>query len=232
MKKFKNGDIVVGTVALAGFLFLTSDKNILFNNSNNSVDNKENVGYIDIVNYKNNYISHISNEFYHEYKKEEEKNRLIALHNERMEQLEIERKKAEEERRRKLEEARKLREKEKQQVVISRGESEKVESDWMTFEASYYTSSCSGCSGFTKTEVDVRNTITHNGYRIIATDPKVIPMWSLVEVVTPHETFKALALDTGGVIKNHKIDVLVSTKKQAYKLGRHDVKLRVIKYGK
>lgn len=68
--------------------------------------------------------------------------------------------------------------------------------------------------------------------RVVATDPSVIPMYSIVEVSTPHETFKAVALDTGGKIKGHKIDILVADKKTAYDLGRHTVYVKVLRSGK
>ena len=106
------------------------------------------------------------------------------------------------------------------------------ESNWMTFEASYYVSSCKGCSGVSASGVNVKNTTTYQGYRIIASDNNIIPMWSIVEIQTPHETFKGIILDRGGAIKGRKLDVLVGTTKEALSLGRHDVKLRVIRYGK
>lgn len=229
MKKFRS-DIVVGSLLTVGFMWFGASEILNKNISEKPIDENEKMEYISIKEVRENYIKLTNNDFYHEFKKEEEKQRLIALHNERLKQLEIERK-AEEERKRKLEEARKLREKEKREVVISRGESLQPESNWMTFNASYYTPYCTGCSAVTATGIDVRNTITYNGYRIIATDPKVIPMWSLVEVVTPHESFKGIAADKGGAIKGMKVDILVKTKKEAYSLGRHNVKVRVIKYG-
>lgn len=228
MKKFK-GDIVVGTVVLAGFMWLCNEANVFDkNNLENTIDETENTEYIDIRSFNKTYINN-SNNFYHDYLKEAENKRLVALHNKRMKQLEIEQqaekerlRKIEEEKQRKITETKKLNEKKKQQELSG------VESNWKTFEATYYTPHCKGCSGVTATSIDVRNTITYNGYRIIATDPKVIPMWSLVEVVTPHETFTAIAGDKGGAIKGSRTDILVSTKKEAYAKGRHDVKIRVV----
>jgi len=106
------------------------------------------------------------------------------------------------------------------------------ESNWMTFNASYYTSSCKGCTGITKSGVNIKNTTTYDGYRIVASDNGVIPLWSIVEIQTPSETFKAIVLDSGGAIKGRKLDVLVSTTKRAIELGRHDVKLRIIRKAK
>ena len=106
------------------------------------------------------------------------------------------------------------------------------ESNWMTFEASYYVSSCSGCSGISASGVNVKNTTTYQGHRIIASDNNVIPMWSIVEIQTPYETFTGIILDRGGAIKGRKLDILVNTSNEAISLGRHNVKLRIIRNGK
>ena len=100
------------------------------------------------------------------------------------------------------------------------------------FNGSYYTPHCSGCSGVTATGINVRNSIYYQGMRIVAVDPRVIPLYSIVQVTTPHESFKAIALDTGGAIKGHKIDILVADKATAYNLGRHTVTVQVLRYGK
>ena len=104
----------------------------------------------------------------------------------------------------------------------------KVEPEFQTFEATAYTSQCDGCIGITKTGVDVRNTIyNEKGQRIIAVDPNVIPLGSLVEVRLENgKTFVAEAADTGGAIKGKRIDILVETKKQAYQFGRQTVEVR------
>ena len=104
----------------------------------------------------------------------------------------------------------------------------KVEPEFQTFEATAYTSRCDGCIGITKTGIDVRNTIyNEKGQRIIAVDPNVIPLGSLVEVRLENgKTFVAEAADTGGAIKGKRIDILVETKKQAYQFGRQTVEVR------
>lgn len=104
----------------------------------------------------------------------------------------------------------------------------KVEPEFQTFEATAYTSRCDGCIGITKTGIDVRNTIyNEKGQRIIAVDPNVIPLGSLVEVRLENgQTFVAEAADTGGAIKGKRIDILVETKKQAYQFGRQPVEVR------
>lgn len=205
----------------------------LNNISENTIDNKNKVTHnttYDIENY-NHGRDILGANAYYEIKKGAEERRLKEI-DEYEKQLTI---KAEQERlkRARQEELEKKRlarqkEKEKQVAVISRGTVQEFDSDWMTFEATNYTPYCTGCSGVTAVGLDVRKSIYYNNYRIIATDPKVIPMWSLVEVVTPYETFKAIAADTGGDIKNHRIDILVATKQEAYELGRFNVQIRII----
>ena len=109
---------------------------------------------------------------------------------------------------------------------------EQQESKGVAFNGSYYTAKCKGCSGITATGVDVRKTIYYNGMRVIAVDPSVIPLYSIVQVTTPHETFKAIALDKGGAIKGHKVDILVADTQNAIKLGRHTVYIKVLRSGK
>lgn len=154
--------------------------------------------------------------------KEEERKRLEELERQRLrlEQIKLAR----------IEEAKRLEEqKKKQQLVVSRGSNSSI-GNWRTFNASYYTAFCSeGCTGVTASGYDVSNTIYYNGLRIIATDPRVIKLGSIVEVKTPYETFKAIALDTGGAIKQFKTDILVSSTQEAYRLGRHNVQIRVLK---
>src|SRR5690606_582994 len=69
--------------------------------------------------------------------------------------------------------------------------------------ATFYTARCEGCTGITKTGVDVRNTIyTPDGYLVIATDPAVIPLGSIVKVTLENgKSFEAKAVDIGGAIK-------------------------------
>lgn len=98
--------------------------------------------------------------------------------------------------------------------------------------ATAYTAYCDGCSGFTKNETDVRNTIYKDGLRVIAVDQKLIPLNSVLFVETKNEKFFAIADDTGGAIKGKKIDVLVPNKNIAKEFGRqHDVKVTVVKEG-
>lgn len=98
------------------------------------------------------------------------------------------------------------------------------------FEATFYTAFCpTGCTGITATGIDVRNTIYHEGKRIIAVDPNVIPLGSTVRVTLENgDSFEAITGDTGGAIKGRRIDVLVSSRDEAYKLGRMTAKVEII----
>src|SRR5690554_4109901 len=98
------------------------------------------------------------------------------------------------------------------------------------FEATFYTAFCpTGCTGITATGIDVRNTIYHEGKRVIAVDPNVIPIGSPVRVTLANgDSFEAVAGDTGGAIKGRRIDVLVATRDEAYRLGRMSAKVEII----
>ena len=77
---------------------------------------------------------------------------------------------------------------------------------------------------------DVSNTIySPEGHRIIAVDPNVIPMNSIVEVTIGGNTFLAKASDTGGAIKGNIIDLLVSSPSETRKLGIKKAHVRIIK---
>src|SRR5690625_4604809 len=112
-------------------------------------------------------------------------------------------------------------------------ETEDMASSAQTFEATYYTARCDGCSGITATGYDVRSSIySPEGYRIIAVDPNVIPLGSVVRVYYGDGTsFDAVASDTGGDIKGRRIDVLVASKEEAYRLGRTNVSVEILAEG-
>ena len=84
-----------------------------------------------------------------------------------------------------------------------------------------YTPNCSGCSGVTATGINVK---ANPNMKLIAVDPSVIPLGSRVWVEGYGE---AIAADTGGAIKGHKIDVLMSSDAAARQWGRKTVKIIV-----
>jgi 3D (Asp-Asp-Asp) domain-containing protein len=106
--------------------------------------------------------------------------------------------------------------------------------DWLTFEATAYIAMCqSGCTGVTATGIDVRQSHTYEGMRIIATDPAVVPLWSIVELrYADGSTERAIAADTGGAIDGNRIDLLVADEATAWTFGRQDVGLKIIEEGR
>ncbi|WP_343287511.1 ubiquitin-like domain-containing protein [Bacillus sp. CGMCC 1.16541] len=91
-----------------------------------------------------------------------------------------------------------------------------------TVNSTAYTAYCNGCSGKTRTGFDLR---ANPNAKVIAVDPNVIPLGSKVYV----EGYGyAVAADTGGAIKGHKIDVFFPDKSKAYRWGRRTVKIKVL----
>lgn len=93
----------------------------------------------------------------------------------------------------------------------------------MVVEATAYTAYCEGCSGITKTGINIRE---NPQLKVIAVDPRVIPLNSKVWVEGYGE---AIAGDIGGAIKGNKIDVFIPNLEQAYQWGRKQVKIKVYK---
>lgn len=105
----------------------------------------------------------------------------------------------------------------------------------LNVEASFYTAFCpTGCIGITATGIDVRNTIyTPEGYRVIAVDPSVIKLGSIVKVtLADGDSFEAKAADTGGDIRGNRIDILVESTDEAFSLGRQSASIEIISEGK
>jgi len=141
---------------------------------------------------------------------------------------------AEEERKRKAEEAaeaearRKAEEERRTARAVVTAPPASVAS--ISVEATYYTAFCdTGCIGITATGIDVSSTIYHKGLRVIAVDPAVIPLGSVVQVTAGGETFRAIAGDTGGAIKGHRIDILVGSHAEAMRNGRVPAKVEIVK---
>lgn len=105
---------------------------------------------------------------------------------------------------------------------------EKSKTKWLTFHATYYGHDCNGCSGITATGINVQNSIYFKDLRIVAVDPTIIPLGSIVEIQTPNERFKAIAADKGGAIKGRRLDILVESEYIAAQYGRHDMQLFII----
>ncbi|MCH4825923.1 LysM peptidoglycan-binding and 3D domain-containing protein [Planococcus halocryophilus] len=91
-----------------------------------------------------------------------------------------------------------------------------------TVSATAYTAYCRGCSGITKTGINLKK---NPGLKVIAVDPRVIPLGSKVHV----EGYGyAVAGDTGSAIKGNKIDVFIPTQSNALRWGRKNVKIKIL----
>ena len=92
----------------------------------------------------------------------------------------------------------------------------------ITVAATAYTANCKGCSGITKTGVDLN---ANPDQKVIAVDPAVIPLGSKVHV----EGYGyATAEDIGGGINGHEIDVFIPKQSDALDWGRKQVKVTII----
>lgn len=65
-----------------------------------------------------------------------------------------------------------------------------------------------------------------NNLPIIATDPEVIPLYSIVEI---KDMGAYISLDVGGAIKGNRIDILFDSKEEALDFGIQKRQIRVIK---
>ena len=131
---------------------------------------------------------------------------------------------------RKLEEERlrKLEEKRKQEEIARKKAEEEAKNNLGTFNVSFYTAQCYQCSGITKSGVDIRNNIKYQGYGIVASSWSQIPAYSIIEI---ENLGQYIVLDTGGRITTGHLDVLVSSKQEAYRLGRQYLNVKVIRWG-
>ncbi|WP_102693253.1 LysM peptidoglycan-binding and 3D domain-containing protein [Rummeliibacillus pycnus] len=92
----------------------------------------------------------------------------------------------------------------------------------MTVTATAYTPNCAGCSGRTATGINVK---ANPNMKVIAVDPRVIPLGSKVWV----EGYgTAIAGDTGGAIKGNRIDLLMPNNSQANSWGVRTVTIKVL----
>lgn len=115
-----------------------------------------------------------------------------------------------------------------QQKVASKVEIDSKESteqsveETLTVTATAYTANCEGCSGTTKTGIDL---IANPDKKVIAVDPDVIPLGSKVHVEGYGE---AIAGDIGGAITGNRIDVFIPSESKAKKWGRQEVEVKIL----
>ncbi|MFB3904360.1 MAG: 3D domain-containing protein [Acidobacteriota bacterium] len=66
---------------------------------------------------------------------------------------------------------------------------------------------------------------------IVAADPDVLPIGSVIELKLGSHSGIYTVLDTGGFIKGNRIDIYVPDSDQALEFGRRQVKIRVLRHG-
>jgi 3D (Asp-Asp-Asp) domain-containing protein len=93
----------------------------------------------------------------------------------------------------------------------------------LNVEATAYTADCEGCSGITANGTNLQE---FPYAKVIAVDPNVIPMGSVVYV--PGYGY-AVAADRGGAIKGNKIDLYMNDYSSAVNWGRKNVTITVMK---
>jgi len=103
----------------------------------------------------------------------------------------------------------------------------KEKDNWQLFEVTGY-STCDGEQGtnnIVATNFNLDLTKVKN-LPIIATDPEVIPLYSIVEI---KDMGAFISLDVGGAIKGNRIDILFNSKEEAIDFGIQEREVRVIK---
>lgn len=109
---------------------------------------------------------------------------------------------------------------------------EKEEPKALPYELTFYTAKCKGCSGITASGYDVRSTVYYKGMRVLSAD-RSIPLYTIMRVKLADGTvFDGIVLDRGGAIKGARLDVLVATYDEAYRLGRKQVTVTILQNGK
>ena len=97
-----------------------------------------------------------------------------------------------------------------------------VQKKVMTVTSTAYTANCEGCIGITANGTNLKE-IPYA--KVVAVDPNVIPMGSVVYV--PGYGY-AVAADTGGGIQGNEIDVYMKNYSDAVNWGRKNVNITII----
>ncbi|MFL0442005.1 3D domain-containing protein [Bacillus subtilis] len=85
----------------------------------------------------------------------------------------------------------------------------------------------------TATGKDVTDSIYYQGYRILAVNPSVIPYGSILSVSVKGQSFKGIALDTGGAIlsRSNRIDLMVTDTNEAMGFGVQQGNISYVRKG-
>ena len=89
-------------------------------------------------------------------------------------------------------------------------------------------------ANFVATAYSVNGT-TASGVRvntgIVAADPNILPIGSVIEIEAGNHSGIYTVLDTGGFIKGKRIDIFIPSSDRAMNFGRRPVKVRVLRHG-
>lgn len=111
-------------------------------------------------------------------------------------------------------------------TTVARGgyapQTQAVSGKTLIVTATAYTANCRGCSGITKTGINLKQ---NRNAKVIAVDPNVIPLGTRVYVEGYGE---AIAADVGSSIRGNRIDVYVPTQRDAALWGRRTVKVTIL----
>ncbi len=135
--------------------------------------------------------------------------------------------------------------KEKELVVVELIEKEieyaetELGTEWEVFEATAYTSLDEGCNEISSLGINIYE--LHEHINIVAVDPKIIPLGSLVIIDIAYdeddlekepELISAIAFDIGGAIKENKLDIYFGYDlTEAFNFGRRNVLATYIERG-
>lgn len=112
--------------------------------------------------------------------------------------------------------------------IVEQAPPPKQEPTYQTYEATFYTAGCEGCTGITASGVDVRNTTHYKGYRVLAAD-RSVPFGTIMRITLEDGTvFDGIVQDRGGAIRGKRLDILVASKAEAYRLGRQKVSVEIL----
>ena len=79
------------------------------------------------------------------------------------------------------------------------------------------------------------NNVTASGvrskYGIVAADPSLLPIGSIVRLYADEYSGLYSVLDTGGKIKGRKIDIYLADYKEATQFGRRKIRIEILRYG-
>ncbi len=66
---------------------------------------------------------------------------------------------------------------------------------------------------------------------IVAADPKILPLGSVVRIDAGQYSGIYTVLDTGGAIRGQRIDIFLPTKSEAIRFGSRRIKVQVLRHG-